>query len=575
MKHLIALIFLFAWTAEAQPAFTGLATNANGSKLWFSSRLRLRGTDSFAHAKIFTWDALSAAIGDPTSISGFRLLEQRQADIVFPPNGAQSSSFHELESASVSRDGTVVALNATNDCLGFQFCLFSPNERATIRQPGSAERTEQGTATLSPNGQFVFLLKGGLSREIRVLNLTTGASMAPSVDSRFSYNQHSRRIIANNGDFIQANGLRMWPTGELRVLPVQDCFAVNASATRAYCVEKSHLSLVDVASGKVTTIATFATEQETTTFAFDISESGDHLVIRDTQGLWFVRSDGTGRLRIADAATGVSDFVLSSDGNVVFASTTDSRLLRIDIGAASTTELVPPTPAIRLQLSNGGLQPGAGELAKGSVNEYRSASIPEISEVRLPGGAVAAALHSGTELISFQVPYDAPAASGWPELVIASQPNGPFVASVLPGPVRLVDFKPFWYTSNGTPPVIVALHEDFRGPVTTSDPSVPGEIVHVYGGGFGPVEPTPPLGQAASANPLSRVTHSPLACSFRTGLPSQDIAAEILFAGLAPGWIGLYQLDIRLPELAALADPARYPLLSCAVAFGYLPYRPR
>ncbi len=87
MKNLIALIFLFAWVAEAQPAFTGLATNANGSKLWFSSRLRLRGTDSSAHAKIFTWDALSAATGDPTSISGFRLLEEREAR--YPTNVLQ------------------------------------------------------------------------------------------------------------------------------------------------------------------------------------------------------------------------------------------------------------------------------------------------------------------------------------------------------------------------------------------------------------------------------------------------------------------------------------------------------
>jgi uncharacterized protein (TIGR03437 family) len=580
MKDLIALILLFAWVAEAQPAFTGLATNANGSRLWFSSRLRLRGTDSFAHAKIFTWDASSAATGDPTSISGFRLLEEREAR--YPTNVLQpflqSNTFHELFSASVSRDGAVVALNAEEDCVGYQLCLSRPS-LATIRQPGSPERTEDGIATLSANGQFVSLLELSFPDRFRILNLTTGASTA-EFRGEHTYNQNSRHVIADNGVLIQAKGLRVWPSGEFRPLPVQGCGAINAAGTRAYCVQDSQFNSVDISSGRVTTLFTGLPREPS--LSFDISESGDQAVVLDVQGLWFVRSDGTALRRIAGAD--ISEFVLSADGNVVFASTTDSRLLRIDIGSASTMELVPPTPAIRLGLS----QPGAAvigsrfeyrEIVNGSIYDFWALSIPEVSQVRLPGGAVGAPFHSGPELISFQVPYDAPAATGWPELVLASQPNGPFVASVLPGMVIVKGFSPFWYT-NGTPPLITALHEDFRGPVTTADPSLPGEIVHVYGGGFGPVEPTPPAGQAASANPLSRVTHTPLACTLRSGVPSQDPGAEILFAGLAPGWIGLYQLDIRLPELAALADPARFPVLNCGVpnsrsAFGYLPYRPR
>ena len=389
----------------------------------------------------------------------------------------------------------------------------SPPRHDPSAQPGA--RTEPEWAILSPNGQYAFLSQSGLLPKARILNLATGAS-TPPFDRRFAGNRNVSLQIANNGTAIQTDGLRLWPSGELRPLPVEGCAAINAAATRAYCEAFPRLNLLDIATGRLTPI--FTVQQGTVFFSFDISESGDQVAFLDAAGLWLIRSDGTALRRLADADTGVSEFVLSADGNVVFASTTDSRLLRIDIGGRSTAELVPPTPAIRLQ-------PGSGELVKGSVYEYRSASIPEIVQVRLPG-VVAPAFHAGPEVIAFQVPFDAPTANGWPELVLASQPSGPFVSSVLPGPVNIVDVGPFWYTQGGPPGsfflAIAALHQDFRGPVTLADPSVPGEIVHVYGGGFGPVAPTPRSGQPAPESPLSRATQQPLECTLASGAPPRN-----------------------------------------------------
>jgi uncharacterized protein (TIGR03437 family) len=484
-----------------------------------------------------------------------------------------SFTFHELIRTSVSRDGSVVAITATDDCINFTFCALSNTRlRATIHQPGTGPRTEPEGAILSPNGQYAFLSQSGLFAKARILNLATGAS-TPPFDRRLAGNRNVTRQIANNGTAIQTDGLRLWPSGELRPLPVEGCVAINAAATRAYCEDFPRLNLLDIATGRLTPI--FTAQQGTVLLSFDISESGDHVAFLDAAGLWLIRSDGTALRRLADADTGVSEFVLSADGNVVFASTTDSRLLRIDIGAGSTVELVPSTPAIRL--------PDSGELVKGSAYEYRSESIPEILQVRLPG-IVAPAFHSGPEVVAFHVPFDAPTANGWPELVRASQPSGPFISSVLPGPVNIVDFGPFWYTQGGPPGsfsfAIAALHQDFRGPVSMADPSVPGEIVHVYGGGFGPVALTPSSGQPAPESPLSRATQQPLECTLASGAPLEIGCADILYAGLAPGWIGLYQLDVRLPDIPAPLIPDRFPALRCGIpnstaAAGYLPYQAR
>ena len=115
-------------------------------------------------------------------------------------------------------------------------------------------------------------------------------------------------------------------------------------------------------------------------------------------------------------------------------------------------------------------------------------------------------------------------------------------------PVVVASYAPHWFlTANH----VAALHQDFSGPITPDNPAHPGEIIHAYGSGFGPVAPQPPPGQPASANPLSIAT-----TQFICGLTGNSFTqGDTLFAGLAPGWFGLYQFDVRLPARPAGPDP--------------------
>ena len=97
----------------------------------------------------------------------------------------------------------------------------------------------------------------------------------------------------------------------------------------------------------------------------------------------------------------------------------------------------------------------------------------------------------------------------------------------------------------GSPKLLASAHQDFSGQITSDQPARAGEIIHLYGSGFGPVTPPVPDGVAAPAAPVSR-TANPVTCG-ALDANGNTIPLTVLFAGLAPGITGMYQLDVQLP----------------------------
>jgi uncharacterized protein (TIGR03437 family) len=71
-------------------------------------------------------------------------------------------------------------------------------------------------------------------------------------------------------------------------------------------------------------------------------------------------------------------------------------------------------------------------------------------------------------------------------------------------------------------------------------PAKPGDIVTIYAIGCGPVTPATPAGTIAAG--LTALQNSP---TFRFG----DTAAELRYAGLVPGAVGLYQFNVVVPNV--------------------------
>jgi len=114
----------------------------------------------------------------------------------------------------------------------------------------------------------------------------------------------------------------------------------------------------------------------------------------------------------------------------------------------------------------------------------------------------------------------------------------------------------------------VAIHSDgaFVGPAdlitgAAFRPAKPGDVLVLYGVGFGETNPrVEPGNVVASAAPVSGVD-----VAFGTS------PAQVLFAGLAPGAIGLYQLNVVVPTGAGTGNvPLRIRLGGAAVSQNFV-----
>ncbi len=78
-------------------------------------------------------------------------------------------------------------------------------------------------------------------------------------------------------------------------------------------------------------------------------------------------------------------------------------------------------------------------------------------------------------------------------------------------------------------------------PVDGSNPAARGEILVLFATGLGATQPEVASGSPAPSDPLAR-TAIPVTARFG------DQQAPVHFAGLAPGFVGLYQVNIQVPE---------------------------
>ena len=89
----------------------------------------------------------------------------------------------------------------------------------------------------------------------------------------------------------------------------------------------------------------------------------------------------------------------------------------------------------------------------------------------------------------------------------------------------------------------IATHAD-GSLLTDASPARPGEIIVVYATGLGPTEPNPEPGEVPQWAATLVWINSLVVSLNGTALPSNLIE----YAGLTPGCVGLYQLNVQLPQ---------------------------
>jgi len=158
-------------------------------------------------------------------------------------------------------------------------------------------------------------------------------------------------------------------------------------------------------------------------------------------------------------------------------------------------------------------------------------------------GAAAPLLYASPTQVNFQFPFEATGSSAAVVVRVGSVESAPLVVSSAP-----VSPAVFTLLANGAGPGAI-LHTDGT-PLSRSNPLRPDETVSLYATGLGAVSPAVESGAAAPGPPLLSTVIAPVRVLF-DGQPGR-----IEFAGLAPSWVGLYQVNVRAPPALSAPYPA-------------------
>jgi uncharacterized protein (TIGR03437 family) len=187
-------------------------------------------------------------------------------------------------------------------------------------------------------------------------------------------------------------------------------------------------------------------------------------------------------------------------------------------------------------------------IAKGVSGILLSSSLPlptslggvSVSIAGMPAPLFAVANVSGQEQINLQVPYET---TGRTTVSIQVSVNG-ILSNAVQVPVLAA--HPGIFTVDGKAGAI--LHNASGALVTPANPAGPNEVITIYAAGLGPVSPAPKTGYPApTAEPLARTIGTPTVTIGRFSMSA-------LFSGLAPGFVGLYQVNAQVPDGTAPGD---------------------
>ena len=162
--------------------------------------------------------------------------------------------------------------------------------------------------------------------------------------------------------------------------------------------------------------------------------------------------------------------------------------------------------------------------------------------------------------INFQVPFEVAEGTGLVQVTREGQAGNTVSATVLnrsPG-IFLIGIGEYGAIQNHSQglnfPIPSAVAAAVK-PGLNAAPARPGDILIIYATGLGPVTPETRTGEAASGDPLSFSVDVPFV---NFSLSPFGLVGTPLFAGLTPGFVGLFQINVALPD--SLTTNPRTPI---------------
>ena len=223
-----------------------------------------------------------------------------------------------------------------------------------------------------------------------------------------------------------------------------------------------------------------------------------------------------------------------------------------------TISLTPPPVAYNDGTVNGASFAPRAAIAAGSIASVFGANLigsssesltVKLNNIKVPIFAVSPGQ------INFQVPWEL---AGQSQASLTVTTNG---LTSSPVTVSLAPLAPGIFstsaTGSGQGSVLIANTAFIAAPVGAlpgSRPVARGDSISIYCTGLGPVTNQPPMGLVASGSPQSVTVTTPL-------VKIGGITVPAAFSGLAPGIVGLYQVNVQVPTAVAPGSEVPVSLL--------------
>jgi uncharacterized protein (TIGR03437 family) len=496
-------------------SYSNLISTGDGSAVFFEVQTSFRGTE---------WYQARLEAGRPA----VREAGQNLADIGVDAATAATSSFGERYCGFAGST-----------------CWTAPSCQATLVVDGPAGRvTRYGRKTLvrlNRDGRKAWIEQTTECRgvgspppsaELQGLYEVPGLRrIAASGGLTLASQRAGRRLIANRDQVLaRAANTQLHLVDQNGARPIRHQYGASEAVIDA---EGRNIVYTDGSPGRMLWIDLAGqTEEEIGVGAAPaLSDDGRLLAFLSPEGSLLLYRRQTRQL--ARAGDNVLEFALAGDGRYLFAVTGENRLLRIEVATGKAETWLEPFPEIRDTSSGFETDPAACPmicyyppeplvpLGRGSLVVLGGRHWPAGWRVRVADIERPLQLLSG-EAAWFQVPAAAPEQRQRLEVFHPDHP---------------LRFASMALARDRFPSCFGALHQEFDRIVSTEDPALAGEIVHVFLTGLPGVERV----AEGVPNPINRLI--PVIAPPALG---GDGALEPLFFGLAPGLIGLQQLDVRI-----------------------------
>jgi uncharacterized protein (TIGR03437 family) len=518
-----------------QAQFTTLIAPGDGENVYFANALPLKGSGEPRYqGRIFKIGATPLTTIADVSKTG---------EIYCGTLEYCTSSAYDLSEPDVSRDEKIVIHTGYYGCSGTR----CPYPYGTYGLP----RQYYGKGRLSGNGRYLVTYsenRGELAfSSLAVTDLESGITSnlpdSTTLGGRFT---PDGRVVADEGSFVIVYGqVEVYRHGQFvttgvpapRVVANAVINAAGDTVVYQACCSPSELRLFRPDTGQDTVLMHGNGYYKDPFLTADGQKVG--FLSMATPGaigplglfqVYIMNLDGYGLQALTSDPDGISQFTLSDDGQNAWYVSNSDALYEVNVVSRQVQQRIPPSsPAYEYY------SPSPGSAIEISGAGFGSNLVVTLNGVRAP----ITGRTSDGETIWTQIPWETPPGSS----VVVSIDNGsPF--ELLGAELKVLAYAPGLAAG--------PFHADWSGLVSLASPAHPGEIIHFYLTGLGPVNPPVRTGTPGPSNPPALVT-TPFQCN-----------APVLFAGLAPGLIGLYQLDVQIPFAASSNFE-----LSCNNALGY------